>query len=145
MREVFGAGFRHRYHVLNAHAEPARQIDPRLHRDHHAREQCGGIGRGKARPFVDLHAHAVTGAVAERARVVLFDDVAGRLVNRRADSSRLGRSKGGKLCVEYGLIYAALILRDLPHRDGAGHIGMVAVKQRADVHRYEIAGLDLFL
>src|SRR3989338_8918645 len=61
-------------HVLDTHAEFSREIDPRLHRDHHARPQDRLAFGGNRRGFVDLEADAVSRAMAEVLRVPVFLD-----------------------------------------------------------------------
>ena len=130
-------------HVLDPHPQLPRQIDARLGGDHRPGGQGLGVGGGGIGPLVDLHPHAVAEAVAEvRAVAGAVDDVSGGLVHVVAGGAGPGGGDARQLGLQHRVIDPAHLLRHGPHRNGAGHVGAVAVVDAAEVHGDELPGLD---
>ena len=83
-------------------------------------------------------------AVAEVFAVArVRDDLARRAVDGLAAHAGLCRRDTGQLRLENGLIDLVHLLGHKAERDGPGHIRAVALIQAAEVHRDEIAELQL--
>ena len=92
---------------------------------------------------MDLHAHAVAGAVAEETAVArLRDHVAAGLVRVKAGHAVLQRRQSRQLRLQHDAVDLFLSGGGLSHRHGARHVGMVPVLHRAEIQRQEVAGLN---
>ena len=93
---------------------------------------------------MDLEADAVPERMAERLAVAcLADDGARGLVQLCARDPRTRHRAGDVLRRADDLVDLAHLARRLPDADGAGHVAVIAVDDRAEVHQHEVAPPDL--
>src|SRR5439155_3973920 len=132
------------HHVLDPYATDARQVDPRLDRDHRALGKLIDLGRSEQGLFVDLETDAVAETMDEEVPIArLFDHGPSRGVHRHAGHPRPHD-------VDRGLLRLTNDVVDLLHVDGGltdryrpGHVGVVAVVERSDIEFDHVVFLEL--
>ena len=130
--------------VLDAHAEAAGQIDAGLGGADRVLGHRLAVVRRAIRRLVDVQAEAVAEAVTEVFAVAAGrDQIARRAVDFGAGDARLRDGDAGELRLEHDVINLAHLVRDAAQGDGARHVGAVAALETAEVHRDEVAHLDL--
>ncbi len=125
--------------VFDPHPAAAGQVDPGLDGDDHARLQRTGPGRAEQRRLVDLQADAVPQPVHELVAVPRArDHLAGGGVD--VDDLRPGRQPAAPhlLGGRDERVQVTLPAGGPADHHGAGHVGVVAVDQRAEVHLHQV-------
>src|SRR4051812_13538183 len=142
--EEFGLPSPHDERVLDAHATAPREVDAGLDGDRHTGGQCTDARRGEAGRLVDLQADAVAETVCEVLAVPRLRD---HLPRRGVHIGHLGAGHDGtdpgRLGGVHEFVDLSLPVRGLAEDEGAGHVGVVAVDGRAEVHLDEVAALEL--
>ena len=136
-----GASLADDQRVLDADTAAVGQIDTGLHGDRRASKQCTGGRRADSRRFVDLQSDAVAESVAE---VVGVPGVGDDLPRRGVDLLERGpgreRFPARPLRGGHQLVDVELPLRGRRQHERAGHVGVIAAHQGAEVDLDEVAG-----
>ena len=126
--------------VLDAHTAVLGEVDARFDGDDAAVDQRSSRGPAHPGVLVDVETHAVAGAVQEGVGPAgLVDDRAAGRVDVLAADPGGHRGDAGRLGLEDHVEHPLLGRARLPHHDGAGHVRVVAVDQRAEVDHHEVA------
>src|SRR5215469_11306884 len=130
---------RHNQDVLDPDAALSGQVHTRLDGDRNPVGQFTRSAVPEHRRLVDLQPHAVPEAVLEVLGVPgRLDHLAGRGVYGTGLRAWLDRLDPGALRLRDELVDVPLPAGRLTDRDGAGHVRVVALVQRAEVHRDQV-------
>src|SRR3990172_7102745 len=130
------------YHVFDAHAAPAADVDPRLDRGDHPLLQLILRQPGQPRRFVDQQPDAVAEAVAEVLAVArLGDDVVRQHVSLLAAHAGADKLLRRELRRQDDVVYLAEAGVLAAHSDRAGEVGAVAVHPYPHIDDDWLAGL----
>src|SRR5512146_3439966 len=134
---------RHDKHVLDPDATAIGQVNTRLDGDRNPIGQSTRSPVPQQRRLMDLQAHPVPETVLEMPGMPgRLDDLPGRRVDRpRLDSVGQCRD-AGPLRRRHQVVDDALPVRDRADRHRPGHVRALALVQRAEVHRHQIAALQ---
>src|SRR5580692_7677591 len=131
---------RHDQHVLDPDAAQSGQVHTRLDGDRNPIAQLTRSSVPEHRRLVDLEAHAVPEAVLEMPGMPgRLDQVPRGGVNRPGLDPVAERRDAGLLRQRDQLVDVALPVGHRADRHRAGHVRVVAVVERAEVHRHQIA------
>ena len=136
--------------VFKADAELAGDVDAGFVRETHAGGERSGVAADEIRPFVAVHADAVTYAVGEVLVVGTVagggDDAAGGGVDGLALDTGMGGRDGGRLGlvddVEYLTGFVEFWRGGVAEDEGAGDVGLIAFDSAAIVNEDDFAFAD---
>src|ERR1700733_7427823 len=133
---------RHDQYVLYTDAAHSWQVDTRLDGDRNPVRQFTRSPVPQHRRLVDLQPDPVPEAVLEVRRVPgRLDHVAGRGVHRARLHAVLKHRDAGRLGEGHQVVDVPLPVRDGADRHRPCHVRVVAVVQRAEVHRHQVTAL----